>query len=337
MIFFTTPRRPRTGRPAWRRYFAGIVAVLLALLAPALVNAQTPTDSLTLTWTATGDDSTIGTATLYDMKYSTSPITLANWSSAPSVPGMPAPLPSGTRQTVRLRGLSRDTTYYVAIRTRDDASNWSALSNVVRWDWTLDTAPPSAPTGVAAANEGDNVRVTWNANAEADLAGYFVYRATAAGGPFAKLTPSLLTGTTQYLDTNVPSGAASVWYRVTARDLNLNESAQSAAAQAVVGGTNGVVADWTLSPGYPNPSRIGQPVCLPMVIPASGAGEAVVDILNVAGSRVRRLYVGSAPSCLGGIEWDGRNDAGADVAPGVYRAWLIVGGQRNVIKLVRQP
>ena len=39
----------------------------------------------------------------------------------------------------------------------------------------------------------------------------------------------------------------------------------------------------------------------------------------------------------GSVGWDGRNDAGAEVAPGVYRAWLIDGDRRTSIKLARQP
>lgn len=44
----------------------------------------------TLTWTAPGDDGSVGTATAYDLRYSTSPITdEAGWLSATSVPSTP--------------------------------------------------------------------------------------------------------------------------------------------------------------------------------------------------------------------------------------------------------
>jgi hypothetical protein len=326
------------GRPAWRRNFAAIAALLAALFGPAIANSQpASTDSLTLSWTAPGDDATVGTAAMYDMKYSLAPITLANWDQSPSVAGLPAPIASGQRQNFVLRGLSRDTTYYVALRTQDDAGNWSDVSNVLRWDWTLDTAPPSAPAGVAALKENTNVRVSWAANSEPDLAGYYVYRASSASGPFSMITGSLVSGATQYLDSNVPPAVTTVWYRVSAEDLNQNESAMSATVQVDVSTGGGVTADWTMSPGYPNPSRSGQPVCVPLVIPAGGAGEAVIEVVNVAGLRIRRFFVSSAPSCVGGVEWDGKNDAGREVAPGVYRAWLVVNDHRDAIKLVRQP
>ena len=37
------------------------------------------------------------------------------------------------------------------------------------------------------------------------------------------------------------------------------------------------------------------------------------------------------------IQWDGRNDAGMNVAPGPYTAWLIAGSTRMSVKFVRIP
>jgi hypothetical protein len=97
-----------------------------------------------------------------------------------------------------VRGLTRGTTYWFAIKTVDDAGDWSAISNVVQWDWSYDTAPPSAPTELTAAKQGDGtVRVSWSPNSEADLAGYEVCRALSAGGPFNVLNGALVT-TTEY-------------------------------------------------------------------------------------------------------------------------------------------
>ncbi len=83
-----------------------------------------------LRWTAVGDDSLTGTAASYDIRYSTAPITGANWSAATQVSGEPAPAVSGTTQNHTVSGLTRQTTYYFAIRVADDAGNLSALSNV---------------------------------------------------------------------------------------------------------------------------------------------------------------------------------------------------------------
>jgi len=98
--------------------------------------------SISLRWTAPGDDGGTGTAASYDIRYSTSAITSTNWGSAVSVSGEPAPTIAGTQQTFTITGLNPSRTYYVAIRATDDAANVSALSNVPSGT-TLDTIPPA--------------------------------------------------------------------------------------------------------------------------------------------------------------------------------------------------
>jgi len=102
------------------------------------------TDSTaTLSWVAVGDDSLTGTATAYDIRYSTTPITAANFTSATVVSNPPLPAAPGTSQSVVVHNLARQVTYYFAMRVRDDAGNISALSNV-RNATTTDTIPPAA-------------------------------------------------------------------------------------------------------------------------------------------------------------------------------------------------
>ena len=107
-----------------------------------LVTATTET-SASLRWTAVGDDSLTGTAASYDVRYSTSPITTANWNAATQTTGEPAAVAAGTVLNFTVTGLSRETTYYFAMRTTDDAGNVSALSNVPSAT-TPDTTPPAA-------------------------------------------------------------------------------------------------------------------------------------------------------------------------------------------------
>jgi hypothetical protein len=92
-----------------------------------------------LWWSAPGDDGWSGTATSYDIRFSTmeseSPATSeSNFTDADSLApycmgGVPAPLVSGTTQFVVLSGLIPETTYYFAVKAADEASNWSGLSN----------------------------------------------------------------------------------------------------------------------------------------------------------------------------------------------------------------
>ena len=68
-------------------------------------------NSVTLNWTAPGDDGTTGTASTYDIRRSTSTITAGNWASATQVTGEPNPQGAGTGQSMTVSGLNASTTY----------------------------------------------------------------------------------------------------------------------------------------------------------------------------------------------------------------------------------
>ena len=87
--------------------------------------------SVTLTWSAPGDDSLTGRASRFDLRYSLQLLTPANFSQAASAAGLPAPGPPGTVESVRIDGLTTGQTYYFAIKSDDDAGNWSVMSNVI--------------------------------------------------------------------------------------------------------------------------------------------------------------------------------------------------------------
>ncbi len=87
--------------------------------------------SLTLYWTAPGDDGTEGTATLYDIRYARAPIlTEEDWEAAIPLTGVPAPQPAGSTESFAVFGLENDGgPYYFCIRAADEVFNWSCLSN----------------------------------------------------------------------------------------------------------------------------------------------------------------------------------------------------------------
>ena len=95
-----------------------------------LIATDTTTSSITLSWTAPGDDDTIGIASEYDIRYSTSEIDTSNWSSATECADEPSPDSAGSAESFVVTGLDPNTIYYFAMRTSDEASNWSEFSNV---------------------------------------------------------------------------------------------------------------------------------------------------------------------------------------------------------------
>jgi len=95
----------------------------LALSSPGI-------SSIDLSWTAPGDDDDSGTASSYDVRYSTSLIDDGNWSLAVQAIGEPVPLIAGLSESMTVSGLDSNTTYYFAIKTSDEIPNTSGLSNV---------------------------------------------------------------------------------------------------------------------------------------------------------------------------------------------------------------
>jgi hypothetical protein len=103
-----------------------------------LVTSDPKSDSITLIWTAPGDDGDVGTASQYDIRYSESAITEANFSSATKVANPPKPQPAGSKETLVVTSLLAGTTYYFALKTADEALNWSPMSNVAKGYTTPD-------------------------------------------------------------------------------------------------------------------------------------------------------------------------------------------------------
>ncbi|MEW5767291.1 MAG: fibronectin type III domain-containing protein, partial [bacterium] len=89
------------------------------------------TTTISLTWTAPGDDGDIGQTFVYELRYSTSPIIEAGWDSATQVSGEPGPSPAGSTESFTITGLIPETTYYFALKSKDEVGNTSDTSNQV--------------------------------------------------------------------------------------------------------------------------------------------------------------------------------------------------------------
>ena len=93
-----------------------------------LTTAGTGPFSTVLSFSATGDNGTAGYAKSYDIRYSTAPISEANWSSATVYKNNFRPAPAGQSEAFKVIGLSPQTLYYVGIKAMDERGNASALA-----------------------------------------------------------------------------------------------------------------------------------------------------------------------------------------------------------------
>ena len=93
-----------------------------------LTTGNTGPFSTVLSFSATGDNGTSGYAKSYDIRYSTAPISEANWSSATVYKNSFRPAPAGQSEAFKIIGLSPQTGYYVGIKAKDEKGNASALA-----------------------------------------------------------------------------------------------------------------------------------------------------------------------------------------------------------------
>ncbi len=141
--------------------------------------------AVTLSWTAPGDDDNTGTATAYDIRYSTSTITQANWDAATQVTSEPTPAAASSNESMVVSGLSPSTTYYFAIKTVDEASNWSSLSNVASAT-TLEPAVNLAYLGAFKISGATNVYggdLTFYPSGDNGAGSLFISRGTVNNDP----------------------------------------------------------------------------------------------------------------------------------------------------------
>ena len=137
-------------------------------IAPAAVRglvAKSPTpSSLALQWVSPGDDGMTGQASRYDIRYSLAVITDQNWNLATQVPNTLLPKPADQIEKYVVTGLPSAHDVYFALKTYDEASNVSRLSNCPKGTTQRENFPPAAVTNlvVNATAEGEFL-LTWTA------------------------------------------------------------------------------------------------------------------------------------------------------------------------------
>ncbi|MES1165164.1 MAG: discoidin domain-containing protein, partial [Verrucomicrobiota bacterium] len=130
-----------------------------------LASAGQGIGSVTLRWTATGDDGKVGTAAATDLRYALFPITDANFAAGTAVATNP-PGGAGLSQTATATGLSANKTYYFAIKVEDDRGNWSALSNVVSVATEDTLAPGAIAIAAATGSAAGSIALSWTATGD---------------------------------------------------------------------------------------------------------------------------------------------------------------------------
>ncbi|HQI49037.1 MAG TPA: T9SS type A sorting domain-containing protein, partial [bacterium] len=85
-----------------------------------------------------------------------------------------------------------------------------------------------------------------------------------------------------------------------------------------------------LSPNYPNPFNNETR----MILSLPQRGPLQVEVTDLLGRCVRRLYQGEAREGYLDLHWDGRDDLGKTAASGIYYCRVVAGKQTLSRKLV---
>src|SRR2546422_4229664 len=165
------------------------VAILVSLVS-AVPSVFTPNPasaaSATLLWAATGDDGSVGRASQYALRLSTSAISAndtLSWWNAATIVSMTGKIPaiSGTLDSTVLSGLTSGTRYYAILRAADEVPNWSGFSNVVAID-----ARDTAVTVIGTVRESSTGIAIGGAAVHETRSGVIVY--TQADGTYSLST-----------------------------------------------------------------------------------------------------------------------------------------------------
>lgn len=134
--------------------------------AAAVLAVDSFTDTtVTLSWSAPGDDGNTGTATVYDVRHlqGGTPIDDSNWATATEAAGEPTPQAAGNAETFTVTGLATGQQYYFALKTGDEVPNWSDISNSEAAT-PEDLVAPAAVTDLSSpSNDETSVTLGWTA------------------------------------------------------------------------------------------------------------------------------------------------------------------------------
>ncbi len=148
---------------------SNVATTSTACVAPSAIadlrGAVASPTSVSLSFTAPGNNGASGTAAAYQVRYATFPIDLSSWALATPLASPPSPKPAGQAESVVVSGLTDDTTWYFAVRAVDGCQLVGALSNPLSVRTPDVTAPGQVTSLVAWSPLGTGSAVAFTSSA----------------------------------------------------------------------------------------------------------------------------------------------------------------------------
>lgn len=247
----------------------------------------------------------------------------------------------GVGSGVKLAPSSTHLLYSVSLTITDPFANsslaWDALNTgvfnapdaivTVSYSGDGDTSlPVSLSTFTAGVSEG-GVLLEWTTESEVNNQGFEVHRADSEDGPFQLIASysqnPLLAGAGnsneqqqyRFYDALVLDGQR-YFYQIA--DVSTDGQRHFHGPVAVFTGDGALASTFELYQNFPNPFNPETTIRFDLPPSAGYGSEVRVAIFNMLGQLVRTLQNGPLDPGRHVLVWDGRNEAGAQVASGTY-------------------
>ncbi len=197
--------------------------------------------------------------------------------------------------------------------------------------YSVDNLAPMVPANaVASYATGDGNQLSWDPPVDEDFQYFRIYR--DADPDFTPGPGNLVDATTAHAWTDPTYDASGVYYRISAVDVSGNESAYASPDGPTVDVADAArPALLQLFPGAPNPFRTA--TTLRFDLPVESA--LTLRVYDIGGRRVRLLASGRFEAGTHAVRWDGRDDAGRLLPPGLYLTRLSAGRVEKSQRIVR--
>jgi len=190
---------------------------------------------------------------------------------------------------------------------------------------TLDVTLPVELNSFSATTGDNKVILTWTTQSEVNNLGFEVYRSAEENGEYAMIASYENNESLQgagnsnaareytYEDRMLFNGET-YWYQIADVDY---QGVRTFHGPVSVESPDLIPEEYALHPNFPNP--FNPETSIRFEIPANPANSKVkLVIYNNLGMEVRTLVNGTVEPGIHTVKWDGRNNAGEQIASGVY-------------------
>ncbi|NOX88414.1 MAG: VWA domain-containing protein [Calditrichaeota bacterium] len=199
--------------------------------------------------------------------------------------------------------------------------------------YSVDNLAPSVPLSLMAIYDSKTKKVilTWQPNPETDIKQYNIYRRTRKSSEWQLIGYSTEPLFTDYLPD--PASISDYFYSVSAEDIHENKSELSEEASIMTGLEgldNRVPEKFALYQNFPNPFNPTTTI----VYDLPETREVRLEIFTASGQKIKTLFTGQLNQGRHKLVWDGTDDAGNQVASGVYLYQLKAGDFVQTRKMI---